>query len=143
MKICTRCKCEKEISEFHVRKATGKPYAYCKGCHRAYTKAHYEANKADYIKRVTIRNKKIMTDNRVRMAEYLRSNPCVDCGETDLRCLDFDHRDNKLKSRDVTRMLAWSWDTIMNEIEKCDIRCANCHRKRTAEQFGYWSALGV
>jgi hypothetical protein len=24
------------------------------------------------------------------------------------------------------------------EIDKCDVRCANCHRRRTAADFGWW-----
>jgi hypothetical protein len=32
---------------------------------------------------------------------------------------------------------AYSWTSILAEINKCEIRCANCHRRRTALQFGW------
>ena len=66
--------------------------------------------------------------------------PCVDCGEADLRVLDLDHEDPELKLSGVARLLGMHvpWERIEAEIEKCSVRCANCHRRRTAEQLGYW-----
>ena len=54
-----------------------------------------------------------------------------------MRCLEFDHRDRTTKIAAVSQLIArqFSWDKIMAEIDKCDVRCANCHRKRTAVQF--------
>lgn len=67
---------------------------------------------------------------------YLRENPCIDCGEDDIVVLDFDHRDPSTKSFSISHRLrgTTSWKRIFEEIQKCDIRCANCHRKKTARQ---------
>ena len=72
------------------------------------------------------------------MIEYLRAHPCVDCGQTDIIVLQFDHLANK--ERDVANMLtgSWSWSAIEKEIAKCEVVCANCHRIRTAR-----SAYGI
>lgn len=78
--------------------------------------------------------------HRERIAAYLDEHPCVDCGEADLRCLDFDHRDPAEKLSNVSA-LVWTharWERILVEIAKCDVRCANCHRKRTGEQRNDW-----
>src|SRR5438309_12051087 len=57
----------------------------------------------------------------------LATHPCVDCGGIDPVVLHFDHlRD---KRRDVSFMCSsgWAWSTILEEIAKCAVRCANCH----------------
>lgn len=71
---------------------------------------------------------------------YFEEQPCVDCGEDDVRVLDLDHRDPTAKARNVSAMVsgAWNWETVLTEIGKCDVRCANCHRRVTAERAGTW-----
>ncbi|MFZ1018790.1 MAG: hypothetical protein WAN39_13065 [Candidatus Cybelea sp.] len=73
------------------------------------------------------------------MVEYLKGRGCVECGENDLRVLDFDHVRGK-KEGNVSVMVGYgvSWERLSAELAKCEIRCANCHRKRTAAQFGWW-----
>lgn len=75
--------------------------------------------------------------------DYLRTHPCVDCGETDIAVLEFDHRDQKAKEVRVSALVAqgYSTRTVMREIAKCDVRCANCHRRRTAKQLGWYAAM--
>jgi hypothetical protein len=96
---------------------------------------HYYANKQQYLDR----NATYKRRNKEFLIEYLQNNPCVDCGESDIRCLQFDHRDRELKSFDIGRAVAdgLGIETIVAEIEKCDVRCANCHSKVTAAQFGW------
>lgn len=65
------------------------------------------------------------------VSDYLLSHPCVDCGEADVIVLDFDHVREK-KDCDVNA-LVYGWSSLarlMREIAKCDVRCANCHRRR-------------
>ena len=66
---------------------------------------------------------------------YLSKHPCVDCGESDTVVLTFDHV-RGVKSYNVGDMVATdrSLETIRDEIEKCEVRCFNCHAKRTHEQ---------
>jgi predicted HNH restriction endonuclease len=53
---------------------------------------------------------------------------CQICGENDVRCLDFHHRNPGEKSFSVVQSIR-SMPRLLQEIEKCDILCANCHRK--------------
>jgi 5-methylcytosine-specific restriction endonuclease McrA len=71
--------------------------------------------------------------------EYLRTHPCVDCGETDPIVLEFDHLRDKTKN--VSGMAAHSWRVIQEEIAKCEVVCANCHRRRTSRRGGYFRAV--
>jgi hypothetical protein len=68
-----------------------------------------------------------------RLLDQLRSVPCADCGNSFETCaMDFDHRDPAEKRYTVTRMVGRrSIPAILDEVAKCDIVCANCHRART------------
>jgi hypothetical protein len=76
---------------------------------------------------------------RKKLLEFLQDKSCLDCGEADPIVLDFDHVNPKEKFKSIARMLSghYSWVKILTEIEKCEIRCANCHRRRSHVQFGY------
>jgi hypothetical protein len=67
--------------------------------------------------------------------EYFASHPCADCGEVDPIVLEFDHLGGKLF--DIgTALPCQSWASILAEIEKCEVVCANCHRRRTKRRQG-------
>lgn len=57
-----------------------------------------------------------------------------------MRILQFDHREPTTKKATISFMVshAYSWKTVLSEIEKCEVRCGNCHTKRTIVQFGWW-----
>jgi 5-methylcytosine-specific restriction endonuclease McrA len=78
------------------------------------------------------------------LVEYLLQNPCVDCGEDDIVVLEFDHLDpsQKLFTLGVGASSGdYSLKKIEEEIAKCAVRCANCHRKKTARDRGYFRHL--
>jgi hypothetical protein len=124
--------------------AKGTRQRHCRKCQAAYRRAHYVRTKARYIANERVRVRGHRERNRVLLVAHLSSHPCVDCGESDVVLLEFDHRDPAEKRRDVSKLAARNpWPTVLKEIEKCDVRCANCHRRRTAEQFGWRRALGL
>ena len=68
--------------------------------------------------------------------EYLQEHPCVDCGETDVDMLQFDHRVPSEKTAGVFQCVHWvGIEKLKEEIDKCDIRCANHHTKRHKVEF--------
>jgi hypothetical protein len=136
-KKCTRCKKTKPYTEFQKRAATKTGCAsMCRPCKQKYDREHYAAHphRRQYIKlnRRAARNKA-----HEFICEYLSTHPCVDCGESDPIVLEFDHvRGQKLNS--VSRLKNCSAKAVAREIKKCVVRCANCHRRKTAKQFK-WS----
>lgn len=68
----------------------------------------------------------------------MKSNPCVDCGENDILVLEFDHVRGEKKFNISTRIATSTrWETIKSEIDKCEVRCANCHRRKTAKTLNW------
>lgn len=142
-KKCTGCGLERSITDYVIKdKQAGRRGTRCRACRSAYGKRHYASNREQYMARNGARPHHGERDSYWSwLMNYLASHPCVDCGETEPVVLQFDHRDGTTKVDTVGSMLnRASWTTLLNEIAKCDVRCANCHRLRTAEQFG-WSKV--
>lgn len=116
--------------------------ARCKYCVAAY----YAANRASLYPRIRERNLRAIREARTFVWNYLLDHPCVDCGEPDPVVLDFDHVIG-VKRKGVSDLAGegYSIKVITAEIAKCLVRCANCHRRRTAVQLGhyYWLTPGA
>lgn len=99
-------------------------------------------NKQKYLERARTRDVQVIENNQRKLVEYFSRHPCVDCGQTDMRCLEFDHVRGK-KSNDISRMITigCSWSTIEAEVAKCEVRCANCHRIRESKKSNSWRQI--
>lgn len=137
MKQCSICGETKPLGEFQKRAQSKDGYAgWCKPCKREYDNAYYEANpdRRSYIRES---NNKRVLQVRAWIKNYLEEHPCVDCGESDIVVLEFDHRGEKTEN--VAVLLKTSnLNTVIDEVSKCDVRCANCHRRKTARTLGSW-----
>lgn len=135
-KTCTKCGKSKDYIEgFSLRnRSTGRRQSWCKSCATSIRMTYYWKNPA-YTRD---RTKKGRAEKVDKYIEFLKRNPCVDCHEDDIRVLDLDHvRGKKIDS--VPRMIhrGFSWSRIQEEIEKCEVRCSNCHRRKTASEQGW------
>jgi len=103
---------------------------------RAYQHLHYERNKELYKSRAIASRAKQRLEQRLLIRRYLETHPCVDCGNADIRVLQFDHIE---RGSDVVRVarLIGARKKLLAEFEKCDVRCANCHMIRTGEQLNW------
>lgn len=139
-KICPGCEQERDIEDDFKwkNKSRGTRQRWCKFCQAEANKTHYQNNKQVYLDRAYERNARLNEENKRRLYLYLREHPCVDCGLTDIRCLEFDHVCGD-KTATIARMItAVSWPVIEAEVAKCEVRCANCHRIKTLERGGLW-----
>ena len=131
MKRCGRCGELKGVNDFAWRrKARGQRQTYCRACQAAYNRAHYLANKSLYVSRARARKVAIREERTKFLLEYFAAHPCADCGESDPVVLEFDHLGDKLF--DIgTALPCNNWESILAEMLKCEVVCANCHRRRT------------
>lgn len=139
LKFCGRCGTEKPKYEFNKNKSKSDGLAtMCKCCNKEYQKSYYFENSKQHKATAKVNKKKYVERNRNFVREYLLNNPCVDCGFSDIRALQFDHIDMVgSKSKRVTYFMDHSLENLKREISKCQIRCANCHFIRTREQMGW------
>lgn len=136
MKLCTKCNQEKSLDNFRKRTKSPDGLAnWCTPCFATYERERYQngdrvrkdRNKANTIKKRQDYIWKILVESN-----------CKVCGEDDPLVLEFDHRNPETKEYNVTEMYHLSEAKIAKEVDKCDILCANCHRRRTIQQFGFW-----
>jgi hypothetical protein len=136
-KRCPMCGQEKSVAEFPTRSLDApRPNAYCDICQRRYNREHYRRNAEEHNQRRIANQRRYKSRNRELKAAYLEGVTCIDCGESDPVVLEFDHVRGK-KRDNISSLVsrAFGWQRIREEMAKCEVRCANCHRRRTARQF--------
>lgn len=106
-------------------------------------KKSYEMDKAAYKHRAMIHKKRAIQRNRIYILDYLKHHHCAVCGESDPLVLQFDHIENYKKTMDISNAIqnAWGLAKLRNEIDKCQVLCANCHARKSAMQLGWYKAI--
>ena len=111
MKTCTTCKTAKPFEGFAVdkRRQDGRN-PQCRQC-------QYDVKK---IKRA---------NNKAKAVKYC-GGKCKRCSIIS-ECLDiydFHHRDPTEKEFSMNYLVNTDWDTMVKELDKCDLLCSNCHK---------------
>ncbi len=143
MRMCSKCEKILPLDNFgkcgFTSKGTQRYRAECLTCKGSRDRVWAKDNRHRYKESHAARIKKHDRVNREYVLAYLKDNPCVDCGEPDPIVLEFDHvRGNKVTSISYMLQRHSSLSKIIEEIKKCDVRCANCHRRVTAARGNYW-----
>lgn len=139
MKTCTKCNLRKDHQEFPPNRACSDALSsWCRSCHRAAERAHSLKNRGRYVSRRLAnaahikRNAEEVRRQRKQFIERLKSGACLDCRKRyPSYCMDFDHVRGQKRIK-ISSMGNHSVEAILDEIKKCDLVCANCHRIRTA-----------
>ena len=127
-KYCSKCKTYKPLNEFAwKKKKLNKKASTCKSCHKIYRDKYYKINKKREQKRITDRKKQL----RLFIKDYKNNLKCNRCDENHPATLQFHHKDPTIKETEIATAVnrGWSIKRIINEIEKCEVLCANCHSK--------------
>lgn len=141
-KRCSSCRQVKKIEEFSWRfKALGIRQGTCRECRKEQVEKWYIKNKEGHLKNVQARKRRFRQEVRQYVWEYLLNHPCIECGEKDPVVLEFHHRYGKDKAVSVMVAGGYPIEKIQAEIDKCDVLCANCHRRKTMKQRGWFRGL--
>lgn len=140
MRTCTKCFLKKPEEEFGWKnRLIGKRHAVCKECTKKRSNDWYYDNKERQVENVRQNNIYYRERNKEYILDYLSTHPCTRCGETDVVVLEFHHVRGQ-KEADITAMMGRGFplEKIIAEIKKCDVVCANCHRRITTEERGWF-----
>ena len=139
-KTCTKCGVEKQITEFNWAKKGVSREGRCRECLKAYHGEHYKKNKTTYQKnqrqyRKTQRGKKKEKERfdgvKRMLVRWLSKHPCIACGEDNPVVLETHHRNPDEKNASIGTLVGAgrNWEFIKTELAKCDVLCANCHKR--------------
>ena len=147
MKICSKCGVEKHLDDFANK--NGKKESRCKACKNAYYREYWKRPGTwdKHRERLKSNKQAQIEDNHKLVVDRLASG-CVDCGEQDIRVLEFDHLPEYEKLANVSNLMSGSRNKLIEEMNKCDVVCANCHKRRTyARSPSYrsrsWDSIGA
>lgn len=135
-KRCNHCKRELATTLFSKNSRQADQLdKRCKECQSELSKKYMDK------KREAIReyNRNWARNRRVHMRalvlEYKQQRACVDCAESDPDVLEFDHVRGE-KCGDINGLVRHLRNDValLAEIAKCEVRCANCHRRKTARE---------
>lgn len=130
-KKCSICKEEKHDTDFCWKQKNIIRESKCRACKSAQSKLRYKTYKPTQRVLESMRKKEM----RQFLIDYKSKNPCVDCGEANPLVLEFDHISKNNKSYTIATMHGNSKSKVLKEIEKCEMRCANCHAIKTAKNY--------
>ena len=142
MKKCCCCGKNKDESEFwKLSKSLDWLQYRCKDCKKLYDNWYYWKRSYSY----KIRKREISKARRKKILAYIKSIAlerwcCICWYNKHIAALQFHHR-NQLSKKDAVSELIRKWyslDKIKEEIDKCDVVCANCHLIITSEQLWWY-----
>lgn len=133
-KVCSSCQKDLPLSSYNwINESQNKRHSRCRECASIYARDYYAGGeKVKQKKRV----KKYRKDLIARFKEWKSSQECSICGENCIECLDFHHLDPNEKDANISLLMRdGSWKKMQEELKKCVVLCANCHRKVHAGKF--------
>jgi hypothetical protein len=134
---CRVCHAVKPATEFPYRSAARGTRQYiCRPCRSDYHRQWWAKNRVVQMPRIRRNRQKRDRALEQRIWDVLLKSACVDCGETDLAVLHFDHLRDKVAEISTMWRQQRSWIAVELEIAKCEVRCANCHARKTAREQG-------
>jgi hypothetical protein len=126
---CGRCGQDKPLTDFHKRRKYGWQ-AWCKTCRREYDREYHQRTRPIRL----AQKKRYLADVIGWYRELKTGRPCADCGGSfHYSAMEWDHLPGMQKVAEVSTLVAKTRSKrgVLEEIEKCELVCANCHAVRT------------
>lgn len=124
-KLCIACELEKNLEYFY--KSGNKLQTYCKKCSNLY-------------------HQNRVKDVKIKMINY-KGGKCEDCNlkleNSHYSVYEFHHLDPSTKDPNFDKIKFQKWEKIKNEIDKCRLMCANCHRMEEAKLGGWGNSKRI
>ena len=131
LRRCSRCSALLPESRFN-RFGDGRQW-WCRDCFKQY----YAERRAHHRDRNNALKTQRVAEAHEFVFSYLTQRSCVDCGERDPIVLEFDHIAGKRAEVALLVRRGVLPAVLMEEMRRCDVVCANCHRRRTAHRAGW------
>jgi hypothetical protein len=123
---CSKCGKTKALSSFQLGKRKGRKPSRegrCKVCISVIGKKKHKNHNVE---------------GRTFVFNYLKKHPCIECGESDVLMLEFDHRHSKKFDISNGVLKKVPMHILKAEIKKCDVRCSNHHSRKTHQEKNSW-----
>ena len=132
LKKCYKCKEKKDTIHFNKNVARKDNLQLeCKECQKIIAKAYYKKNRKKCLAKITNNKRRRALHNYVRVVTMV-----------------FDHlakykKHRFIKTEGVLKLVreGFGWGIVKKEIDKCEVRCQNCHFYKTAKDFHYWKEI--
>ena len=129
VKECSKCHKILSFDNFRWKnKSQNKKHSWCKNCEKEADKKHYQES---IDRRLHVRaTANFQKQRNAYMIIQAKEKGCQKCGEKRQYVLDFHHLDPSIKIDTIAHMLkSSSAEALEQEINKCILLCANCHRE--------------
>lgn len=131
-----RCgRCGRDLPSVAFSRHRQRRQWWCRACFR-----DYQAARSHRARELALARRE---RGRRLIAAHLEANPCVDCGERDIVVLEFDHLRDKAGHIGDLAYRGAAVDRLQAEIDKCEVVCCACHRRRTVARRGIVASLQV
>jgi hypothetical protein len=137
LKTCGRCRRTQPVESFNRHPVRDRQH-WCRECFKAY----FRQRGSRHREQVATSKRKRRAAARRHIRAVLANTQCMDCGEAEPELLDFDHvRGKKRTELSVLVCAGYPRRVLDEEMAKCEIVCASCHRKRTGIRQRSWRAV--
>lgn len=135
-KFCKRCGTSKPYTAFTTDAGSvdGRRWT-CKSCTNEQQRARHGNTNGRSQRAYMVA---VVKAKRDYLYQYYEQHPCIDCGTKDVRVLQSDHTRDKKYSIGLLVANSNSLALLIDELAKCETRCANCHQIKTQSQLGFW-----